>query len=100
MNRNKKMRKSTRDAKKTELFQFAVNSKNSGGVYEEDDNESPDTDEEKDLFHVKPAAAARGKKAPVVARKKTQDASVPGSLFGKCIVENILLFALYASFFP
>lgn len=89
------MRKSTRETKKTELFHFEETSSKARGIYEEDSNASPDTDEEEDFFPEKPKAAAtvRSKKAPA-AQQRNQTESTSSSLFGEIgtqFMEQVML---------
>ena len=77
------MRKSTREIKKPELFRFEESTNKSRKNYEEDDNASPDTDEEEDLFNEEPPTFSRSKKAPVAPKKSVTTAG--SSLFGKTL---------------
>jgi cohesin complex subunit SA-1/2 len=77
------MRKSTREVKKVELFQFAGSSSKVVSEHEDGDA-SPETDEEEDLFHEKPVAIK--KKGPAASKKKVYQELVGTSLFD--IVKN------------
>ena len=77
------MRKSTRETKKPELFRFEESVNKSRKNYGEDDNASPDTDEEEDLFNEEPPTFSRPKKAPVAPKKSVTTAG--SSLFGETL---------------
>lgn len=72
------MRKSTREVKKVELFQFAASSSKVVSEYEDGDA-SPETDEEEDIFHEKPVASK--KKGSAASKKKALQDVLGLSLF-------------------
>lgn len=80
------MRKSTREVRKPELFQFVPRTLKLREQIEESDHASPETDEEEDLFNDKQIAVAkpRGMKAPARSRA-VANTSLAGSpsLFGE-----------------
>jgi hypothetical protein len=69
------MRKSTREVKKPELFQFVPRTTKLRELIEENDHASPETDEEEDLFNDKQVA---------VQKARAASSSAPSSLFGEC----------------
>ena len=87
------MRKSTREVKKPEIFRFEERPHKSRDVDNDDDNASPETDEEEDLFHEKSNFIAKNQSTKSTAASKrsttktsiassSSSSSVPTSLFG------------------
>ena len=80
------MRKSTREVKKPELFQFVPRTSKLREIVEDNDHASPETDEEEDLFHDKQVAVQkpRALKGPARSKAVTNTSSAaPSSLFGE-----------------
>jgi hypothetical protein len=81
------MRKSTREVKKPELFQFVPRTTKLRELIEENDHASPETDEEEDLFNDKQVAVQKARAVKGPARSKgmaTASSSAPSPLFGEC----------------
>lgn len=87
------MRKSTREVKKPEIFRFDERPQKSRDVDNDDDNASPETDEEEDLFHeksnfiaknhtTKSTAASKRSTTKASIASSSSSSSVPTSLFG------------------
>ena len=87
------MRKSTRNVKKPEIFRFEERPNKLRELDNDDDNASPETDDEEDLFLEKSSKAIKNRPAKSIAASKrsitntsvtasSSSSSAPSSLFG------------------
>lgn len=87
------MRKSTREVKKPELFQFVPRTLKLRELVEENDHASPETDEEEDLFNDKQVVALKPRAIKDRARSKamaTSSSAAPTTLFGEYLLIHLL----------
>ena len=77
------MRKSTREIKKTELFQFEQRPSKLLGIDDEDQDASPETDEEEGFFHEKLPGVSKSRVAKVSrSQKRYENEAASSSLYG------------------
>jgi hypothetical protein len=87
------MRKSSREVKKPELFQFVPRTSKLREIVEENDHASPETDEEEDLFNDKQIAVQKPRviKGPARSKAVASSSSAATSSFGECKLIHLVL---------
>lgn len=78
------MRKSTREIKKTELFQFEQRLTKLPETDDDDHNSSPETDEEENFFDEKPRGVSKSRVAKISrSLKRNANEALSSSLYGQ-----------------